>query len=128
MNLGANESFTEESEASDESSALVQENHDLKRQVVLLHQKMEEKDRAIHILQQQLAQALHAGGNSSKPMSKSLDSDSRGIFNPIQESEFETKKCTNAATQTDRTILRPTSSSLSSRTTSEDDGLGPTVR
>ncbi|KAK4326209.1 hypothetical protein Pmani_003243 [Petrolisthes manimaculis] len=86
------------------------ENVDLRRQVVLLQQQLEEKDRTIRLLQQQLSQSLQL---SPAPTSTGTTTD-----NP------EATRSLNAATQTDRST-RTTLMGLHS--SSFDDGAGPTV-
>lgn len=88
----------EESQEMESSSAtmLLQENIDLRRQLVLLQQQLEEKDHTIHLLQQQMTKYT----NFHSPDSGNI--------------------CTNnAATQTDR--VRSSTGSLSGSTSSADD-------
>lgn len=83
---------------------VTQENADLRRQVVLLQQQLEEKDRTIRLLQQQMTKYT-----SSSPQ-------------PAEQNEV-----INAATQTERVGRSSTLSTNLSRTASIDDGLGPMV-
>ncbi|CAL4117914.1 unnamed protein product, partial [Meganyctiphanes norvegica] len=93
---------------------VAQENIDLKRQVVLLQQQLEDRDRTIRLLQQQLQ---HQAANCQTATSP-----------PTRCQNGSIGERTNAATQTERSF-RPAMASGSSlsRTTSIDDGLGPTV-
>lgn len=89
-----------------------QENVDLRRQVVLLQQQLEDRDRTIRLLQQQLSQTLTLSATT---------------IAPTPTTTTTTIPTVNAATQTDRmTRGAPLSASLS-RAASIDDGLGPTV-
>lgn len=88
----------EETQEMESSSAamLLQENVDLRRQLVLLQQQLEEKDHTIHLLQQQMTKYT----NFHNPDSGNI--------------------CTNnAATQTDR--VRSSTGSLSGSSSSADD-------
>nr|XP_045600391.1 serine-rich adhesin for platelets-like isoform X4 [Procambarus clarkii] len=87
-----------------------QENVDLRRQVVLLQQQLDERDRTIRLLQQQLAQSI---GNQHPTCTSQEIKDSQNTV--------------NAATQTDRSARPTLTGSSLSRAASIDDGLGPTV-
>ncbi|XP_042231413.1 uncharacterized protein LOC121872610 isoform X4 [Homarus americanus] len=87
-----------------------QENVDLRRQVVLLQQQLDERDRTIRLLQQQLAQSI---GNQNPTCTSQETKDPQNIV--------------NAATQTDRSARPTLTGSSLSRAASIDDGLGPTV-
>lgn len=97
---------------------VAQENIDLKRQVVLLQQQLDDRDRTIRLLQQQLQQQQATVNSQTVATSPTASRDgSRG------------SERTNAATQTERSFrpMAASGSSSLSRTTSIDDGLGPTV-
>ncbi|XP_076064712.1 uncharacterized protein LOC143038891 isoform X10 [Oratosquilla oratoria] len=86
------------------ATQVTQENADLRRQVVLLQQQLEEKDRTIRLLQQQMTKYT-----SSSPQPAELN------------------EVINAATQTERVGRSSALSTNLSRTASIDDGLGPMV-
>ncbi|XP_054722790.1 uncharacterized protein LOC129232686 [Uloborus diversus] len=77
---------------------ITQENADLKRQLVLLQQQLEEKDHTIHLLQQQMTKYLNC-----------------------QVGFHKDTTCINAATQTERGKSLP--GSLSSSSSSADDSI-----
>lgn len=80
-------------------------------QVVLLQQQLEERDRTIRLLQQQLAQSL------ASQKTTCISTDAEAPTNTV-----------NAATQTERSSRPTLTGSSLSRAASIDDGLGPTVR
>ncbi|XP_045115288.1 mucin-12-like [Portunus trituberculatus] len=97
---------------------ICQENVDLRRQVVLLQQQLEDKDRTIRLLQQQLSQSLTLTTVTPAPTTNTTTTTTAAAA---------ATATVNAATQTDRlTRGAPLSASLS-RAASIDDGLGPTV-
>lgn len=79
--------------------------------MVLLQQQLDERDRTIRLLQQQLAQTI---GNQQPTCTSQDAKDPQNIV--------------NAATQTDRSARPTLTGSSLSRAASIDDGLGPTVR
>ncbi|XP_068222349.1 LOW QUALITY PROTEIN: serine-rich adhesin for platelets-like [Palaemon carinicauda] len=106
---------------------LSQENTDLRRQVVLLQQQLQERDRTIRLLQQQLAQNIES--QQQQQQQQPQTGPSAGVAeNGVGVEAATCNGRVNAATQTDRSSRSTTlrGSSLS-RTASIDDGLGPTV-
>ena len=115
-------------------------------QVILLQQQLEEKDRTVRLLQQQLSQALHVSSTSSANTTSSLSPQPTTTTTTTTMSTSSTSpthpdqpdgnggrllsSSMNAATQTERVLShRPTIPIAGlSRTGSIDDGLGPTVR
>ncbi|XP_066959247.1 serine-rich adhesin for platelets isoform X4 [Macrobrachium rosenbergii] len=110
---------------------LSQENVDLRRQVVLLQQQLQERDRTIRLLQQQLAQNLEQQQQQQQTVGSTPSSTESSVSSAEAASVNSSNSgcgMVNAATQTERSS-RPTTlrgSSLS-RTGSTDDGFGPTV-
>lgn len=92
-----------------------QENVDLRRQVVLLQQQLEDRERTIRLLQQQLSQSLTLQTTTTTPAPSTTTTTTT------------TTPTVNAATQTDRLTRGPPLSASLSRASSIDDGLGPTV-
>ena len=89
------QSLSEELQFSRQNSASLDEMSDLKRQVVLLQQQGEDKDRTIRQLQRQLEAANRNRGNNDSPAARSP---------PVNGNAAAA--ASNVATQTDRVRMR----------------------
>ena len=96
------QSLSEELQFSRQNSTSLDEMSDLKRQVVLLQQQGEDKDRTIRQLQRQLEAANRNRGNNDSPAARSP---------PVNGNA--TAVASNVATQTDRVRMRKSETSSS---------------
>ncbi|XP_050705688.1 serine-rich adhesin for platelets-like [Eriocheir sinensis] len=105
-----------------------QENVDLRRQVVLLQQQLEDKDRTIRLLQQQLSQSLSLHHHHQTLHTTTTTTTPAPTTTTSTTTTTTAESTVNAATQTERLVRAPLTGSSLSRAASIDDGLGPTVR
>ncbi|XP_018019435.2 uncharacterized protein LOC108675896 isoform X1 [Hyalella azteca] len=116
------DALTQQNASSLES--LLQQNNDLRRQIIQLQEEMEERDRTVRLLQLQLGQAIPNQTLINGTSSSIKDLGNQRLVRSLGEPGKLLMN--NAATQTDRTSRMFGVSSLT-RQPSVDDGLGPTV-